>query len=210
MDEIEVFASPMWSLPIRVPGQALTVRSNMPSFQVSLKGAGDEQHSVFEANQMEHQWTSNSVHYSLGRCAWDILFDQDVSKMEDNITLDVQYSCLLVNQNSIPTLSIHTWSFSFCPSKWVRLHHLPFKHVIRQITVVNSTVPFRLAVAGVPIRVCQRVSENGTLLVSNLSEHDKSGIIFDNALDRRVVLGVWLVFDENPFLNTPNLQIQLI
>lgn len=100
--ELTLSPDPIQSIPIRMPGQTLSVVSTVPSFQVTLRGQGDQE-GVFEKNQEKGVWNSNTLHYTLGRIVYDFIFDANpvgnaitrpVEKDNTKIKLNVKYSQL--------------------------------------------------------------------------------------------------------------------
>jgi len=176
--ELVLSPDPIQSIPIRMPGQTLTVVSSVPAFQVTLRGQGDQE-GVFEKNQEKGVWNSNSLHYTLGRIVYDFIFDAkpvgnaiDRPPEKDNtiIKLNVKYSQLgyrdlpQSNQEDEKTsmsikpttakkelaLMLRLWEFEFNPSLWFKLPPTPQRFFgIR----VRSPVRFNLAVAGVPVTI---------------------------------------------------------
>ena len=223
----ELSPQPIGSIPIRMPGQVVSVSSNLPTFIVSLRGQGDKD-GIFEKNQEEKVWNSNSIHYTLGRIVYDFILDEkerwgdarerDPEKDKFSVRLAVKYSVLGHKPNTKDlALMIKLWEFDFQPGLWFKLPPVsqPFFGVR-----VHTPVPFRLAVAGIPVSVfstrskpdvkddtCQ-VLEFSTIPLEECqhvmdTDNDKN----DNTttttakywLNYERIFGAWLVFDSNPF-----------
>jgi hypothetical protein len=186
----------MYSIPIRMPGQALQVQCNKPKFQITLRGGGDDQ-GVFENNQQPNKWQSQTLHYALGRVAYDLVFPDSVHDEEKEVQVSIHYSVLIPEEktNNIK-LALKQWNFNFVPNRWFKLPKSE-THV-KKIKVTNPPGgEFRLAVAGLPLRILTQKSTGGVLDLSTLDSEEVKGVLVNGALDFEQVFGAWLVFDDD-------------
>lgn len=138
-DTVEIYSlfySPIYSLPIRMPGITLSVNCSQPTFQLTLKGSCDEE-GVFELNQKLETWKISPLNYALGRLVYDIIWEEGLSGNQP-VKIQTHYSAIIMNENKIreevenkeidstSQLVLKHWELDFFPSRWLKLPHSKF------------------------------------------------------------------------------------
>ena len=112
VDQTETYTvpySPIYSLPVRMPGITLSVYCTRPHFQLTLKGGCDEE-GIFEPNHSLNVWKINSLNYALGRLVYDIVWE-DGLQMNELVTINIVYSTIISsNHSTISSITAQTTS----------------------------------------------------------------------------------------------------
>ena len=139
----------IYSLPIRMPGMTLSVRSSRPSFQITLKGGCDE-NGVFEMPKESNVWKLSTLNYALGRLAYDIIWEEGLTGSDpttlrttssDPLHIQTLYSTIELDEEhsdpSQPTpnprykLVSKTWHLDVIPGRWLSLPKS--RHLLKKI-----------------------------------------------------------------------------
>lgn len=209
-ETFNITPSPLFFLPVRMPGITVKVECSVPSFQLSLKGGCDEQ-GLFYSQSEPHCWIMRPFDFALGRLVYDIIWEDGVTEPLDlNLTYatlqgtDVTKSptsATTTMYSPMPLLDLKTWSLRIHPRRWIplpptrhRIHTIRLQHPRTQGPAATTTVPeFHLAVAMIPPRILPRRSSHGSLQL-DASLHPN---LLENGLDFSYMFGAWLVLDED-------------
>ena len=218
--------NPIFSLPIRMPGVALSIFCSEPTFQLALKGGCDES-CIFEMNQVKNMWKITPMNFALGRLAYDIIWEDGLAT-DEIVQIHISYASVFKNaQQSQPTQSIESrsWSLDFHPRRWIMLPKsrrlLTKIHVIlrsidekQQMTSSSSTSP---SSSPPPSSTSSTSSTSHSMLPEfrlaiatiplKIIDYPSVGGILDLSLvnhlsitDHKLnfsqVFGTWIVFDE--------------
>jgi hypothetical protein len=200
--------SPLFSLPIRVPGIVLSVKCSKPHFQITLKGSNDDS-AIFENNQSLHNWKINPLNYAMGRIAYDIVWEEGLT---DTTPIEVQITYSCVCDDISLRLATKQLTLEFTPSHWARLPRP--RACIQGIKVTTgnnqkskSPTPireYRLALGTIPFKIIQTTSSGGVLKFSDFSQTEKQLLTIDLKLDFSHIFGAWLVFEDRVNWNMVN------
>ena len=115
--------NPIFSLPIRMPGIALSISCSLPTFQLSLRGGCDES-CIFEMNQTKNVWKITPMNFALGRLAYDIIWEDGLF-LDEIVQLRILYAAVLKTgkdtQSQSQTIESRQWSIDFNPRRWLML-----------------------------------------------------------------------------------------
>lgn len=214
--------NPIFSLPIRMPGIALSIFCSDPTFQLALKGGCDES-CIFEMNQSKHMWKITPMNFALGRLAYDIIWE-DGLVTDEIVQLRISYAAVLKNmqdQSLAQTIESRSWNLDFRPQRWVMLPKS--RRLVSKIRVEFSTSPpppspqcplppsspspppsppsspsspfaeYQIAIATIPLKLIECQSVGGILDFSLV--HNNLSIT-DHKLNFSQVFGTWLVFNQ--------------
>lgn len=201
---IKFTQTPTCSIPIRMPGQTLSVECNEPKFEITLIGSGDGQ-GLIEPCQKNNFWISSSLHYALGRMVYDIVFDKNINELSGEINLSVNYSVFSKTlETNKMKLQLRNWEFKMEPKKWYKLpctENSIKNIIIKKRDKTPLSCKFKIAIAGVPTFVVNFKSfnvENCQVYDFNLVNKSLTppGLSFESGLNLTQVFGAWVVFDE--------------
>ena len=151
----------IYSLPIRMPGMTLSVRSSRPSFQITLKGGCDE-NGVFEMPKESNVWKLSTLNYALGRLAYDIIWEEGLTG-SDPLKIQILYSTIESDEDHsdpsqpIPRYKLvsKTWHLDLIPGHWLSLPKS--RHLLKKIQLKwqrpkssNATTSVRSAILSSP------------------------------------------------------------
>jgi hypothetical protein len=175
-----------------MPGQTLKIECTIPSFQVTLKGSGDES-GIFETSNEPSKWTMNKLHYALGRMVWDIVFEKGLV-MDTPVKIMVEYSTLISKPE--PKVQMASWRLVFQPARWIALPKCDGR--FHSLSINGLSSEFRLAVAGIPLKVFTTRSKNGVLRFSDIPSAEKRGLLDKDTLSYGEILSAYAIVEGSP------------